>query len=98
MASVVFIEHEAPSLAKYLSVTNRIYESWSRNGELPDPWFRGLSNVDHVLLPGWYRLGDKTKDVDEDDLFDEFERRAIPLVDGQKPTSGWEWYFLMQHY
>jgi hypothetical protein len=98
MLNTIFTEHEVSSLPAYLSLTNEIYESWDRNDELPDPWFRGLSSLNHVLLPGWYRLGDKAKGVDEDDLWDEFERRAIPLVESQKPTSAWEWYFLMQHY
>lgn len=98
MPNAAFTEHQVSSLAKYVSLTRRIYDSWDRDGELPDPWFRGLSNVNHVLLPGWYRLGERADGVDEDDLLDEFERRAIPLVDGSKPGNTWEWYFLMQHY
>ncbi len=94
----IFTEHRAKSLSEYLKVTHRIYDSWGRKGELPDPWFRGLSSVSHLLLPGWYRLGRKSQGVDEDDLVDEFERRAHPLVDGPKPSTAWEWYFLMQHY
>jgi hypothetical protein len=97
--SMVFVEKSVSSLAAYISLTNDIYESWSSANELfPDPWFRGLSSAKHVLQPGWYRLGDKAKGVDEDDLWDEFERRAVPLIDGHKPASAWEWYFLMQHY
>lgn len=94
----IFTDHQASSLSEFLSVTQAISESWNQNDELPDPWFRGLSSSEHVLLPGWYRLGKKRKGVDEDDLLDEFERRALPLVDGHKPASVWEWYFLMQHY
>jgi hypothetical protein len=98
MPNTVFTEYKVSSLAKFLSLTNQIYESWDQDGELPDPWFRGLSDINHLLLPGWYRLGKSAIGVDEDDLMDEFERRAIPLVDGHKPVNAWEWYFLMQHY
>jgi hypothetical protein len=95
----VFTKHKASTLAKYVSVTHDIYDSWGgRKGKLPDPWFRGLSNSANVLQPGWYRLGKQAKGVDEDDLRDEFERRAIPLIDGHRPSNAWEWYFLMQHY
>lgn len=96
MPNAIYLEHKVTSLSGYLSLTKKIHESWDHRQESPDPWFRGLSNAEHVLKPGWYRLS--RHNVKEGDLWDEFERRAIPLVEGHKPTSALEWYFLMQHY
>jgi len=54
--------------------------------------------VSHALLPGWYRLRKRAKGIDEDDLLEEFQRRAVPFLEGQRPDSFWEWYFVMQHH
>lgn len=88
----------AKSLSDYLSHSMKIRKSWETKKKFIDPWFRGLSSVSHTLLPGWYRLGKRAKGIDEDDLQDEFQRRAVPLLEGRQPQSLWEWSFLMQHY
>lgn len=94
----IFTTHYAKSLADYTLKTMEVRKSWETKKKFIDPWFRGLSSVNHKLLPGWYRLGERTKGIDEDDLQDEFQRRALPLLEGRQPDSLWEWCFLMQHY
>ena len=79
--------HTAKSLDHFLAITHEVYQSWDDQGELPDPWFRGLSSAKHTLQPSWYRLGDRSEGIDEDDLWDEFERRAVPLIEGPRPGS-----------
>lgn len=91
-------EHIANTLGEYVTLTMTVRRSWTKGNDIPDPWFRGLESRNHVLLPGWYRLGSRSDGMDEDDLQDEFQRRSVPLLDGQTPQSLWEWYFLMQHY
>jgi len=91
-------EYTVESLSEYVSRTMAVRKAWEKGSDVPDPWFRGLSSKSHVLQPGWYRLGDRTDGMDEDDLQDEFQRRSIPLLEGHTPQSLWEWYFLMQHY
>ena len=34
----------------------------------------------------------------DDELRNEFSRKALPLVAERAPRDDWEWYFLMQHY
>src|SRR5579864_473708 len=87
------------SLDKYIKEVNSIQEKWSEGEEFIFPWFRGLTDCKHNLLPGLYR---------DEDLMDneynyrhDFELKTYPfLVDtyGGPPSSDWEWYFLMQHY
>ena len=64
----VFTTLIAKSLSDYLSHSMKIRKSWETRKKFIDPWFRGLSSVNHTLLPGWYRLGKGAKGIDEDDL------------------------------
>jgi hypothetical protein len=88
-------EYGAKSLDEYVKATLRITKEWEGNGPIVEPWFRGVTNSEHGLMPGFYR---KPSGIDEDDLRDEVQRRAFPFLDGNHPSCKWEWYFLMQHY
>jgi hypothetical protein len=90
--------YSARSLADYAAVTMQIRKGWMTRGRAIDPWFRGHNHARHPLVPGWYRLKKRTARYREGDLQDEFQRRAIPLLEGRHPESDWEWCFLMQHY
>jgi hypothetical protein len=59
-------------------------------------WFRGQQDSSWKLTPKLYR--DEYKDADENEIRQEFESRALQLIQGRVPTGKWEWYFLMQHY
>ena len=58
-------------------------------------WYRGLSRDDYALIPsigrGEYSL------EDERTLINNFKKNAIPFVE-RRPTSEWEWLFLMRHH
>jgi hypothetical protein len=91
---------EVTSLAKFLELTEEVHSAWGPHGpDSADPWYRGLSNAEFKLTPGWYRCGEELLEaVSESSIWDEFRRRSAPLLDRAKPTNHWEWYFLMQHY
>src|SRR5437016_5182233 len=89
----------AVSLREFLKIVAEVKKRWLKYwGKEVDPWFRGVSNADYSLVPGAYRIDDK--DFDEDDYRDQFELRAFPYLSSVlvKPTSDWDWYFVMQHY
>jgi hypothetical protein len=93
-----FTDHVVKSIADFTTCTRKIQRSWESSSDIPDPWYRGMSSITHELVPSWFRLGKRKRGIDEDDLQDEFQRRAIPLLDGGSPLTLWEWYFLTQHY
>lgn len=57
------------------------------------PWFRGQGSSEHALVPTGYRSA-----ANEDELRNEFQRRAPALMEGEHPNDAWGWYFLMRHY
>lgn len=61
-------------------------------------WFRGQasSSLGWGLKPKLYRP--EYEDADESEIRQEFQSRALQLVQGRIPTTAYEWYFLMQHY
>jgi hypothetical protein len=61
-------------------------------------WFRGQSSssVGWGLKPKLYRP--EYKDADEAEIRQEFQSRALQLIQGRIPSTAYEWYFLMQHY
>lgn len=61
-------------------------------------WFRGQgsSSVSWGLKPKLYRP--EYKDADEAEIRQEFQSRALQLIQGRIPSTAYEWYFLMQHY
>lgn len=61
-------------------------------------WFRGQasSSLSWGLKPKLYR---PEYDVDDEaEIRQEFQSRALQLIQGRIPSSAYEWYFLMQHY
>lgn len=68
----------------------------ARYGEAETLWFRGHRDARWKLTPKLYRkefLGS-----DENEIRQEFQSRALQLIQGRVPADKWEWYFLMQHY
>jgi hypothetical protein len=92
------------SLADYLNSFKKLIADWDldRPGlpytdtENEILWFRGHHDSSWKLTPKLYR--DEFKDADENEIRQEFESRALQLIQGRMPTGKWEWYFLMQHY
>lgn len=97
--------HEGPkpveTLDQYIAATaeatSRLSDYWNRP---VDCWFRGVGRRSYQLLPSAYRPRTGYSEFREDDLRDDFRRRAHPFLrdDAREPTSHWEWYFLAQHY
>ncbi|WP_415879025.1 FRG domain-containing protein [Methylomonas sp. TEB] len=67
----------------------------------PDSIFRGVTDLNHQLIPS---IGRNTKentygDIEtlEEDILNEFKRLTVPLLKNP-PKSEFEWLFLAQHY
>lgn len=65
--------HKPPvveSLSEFIKVVENIQKEWSDQDEegYVYPWFRGHSNNNHRLLPGFYRA-EKEIDLADDDDF-----------------------------
>jgi len=71
-------------------------EVYERRGEEKPLWFRGHLNADWKLTPKLYRP--EFFGSDENEIRQEFQSRALQLIQGRMPADKWEWYFLMQHY
>jgi hypothetical protein len=90
------------SLADYLNSVRNLMSYWGLDQpgvpyhEAETLWFRGHRDSSWKLTPKLYR--DEYKDADENEIRQEFESRALQLIQGRTPTGKWEWYFLMQHY
>jgi hypothetical protein len=61
-------------------------------------WFRGQasSSLNWGLKPKLYRP--EYKGADEAEIRQDFQSRALQLIQGRIPATAYEWYFLMQHY
>ena len=57
-------------------------------------WFRGHSDATWKLLPGFMR---STSETSETTLLNRFRQSAAMLAD-RRPTTSFDWTFLMQHY
>lgn len=57
-------------------------------------WYRGQANSDWELLPGLLR---GARNISEATLLSRFKQSAAMLTDS-RPTSSFDWVFLMQHY
>lgn len=66
-----------------------IKESWG------SPWYRGQSDESWSLLSSFDRLKNPPT---ETSLVNKFRQNASYLMDRQKPSSHFEWLFMMQHY
>tara|TARA_R100001086_G_scaffold227949_1_gene147267 strand:- start:1401 stop:2147 length:747 start_codon:yes stop_codon:yes gene_type:complete len=57
-------------------------------------WFRGQSDAEWKLLPGFLRLN---APISETTFLNRFKQSASMLAD-RRPESSFDWMFLMQHY
>lgn len=57
-------------------------------------WYRGQANADWSLLPGLLR---ESRAISETTLLSRFKQSAAMLTES-RPTSSFDWIFLMQHY
>ena len=94
----------ATSLAEFIGEVETIVQRWTPHGVdwYISPWFRGQSNIEWDLEPGWYRQaapGRKKGDAwySEHNLLLEFKLRAPRYLPAQ-PATDWHWLFVMQHY
>jgi hypothetical protein len=65
-------------------------------GDAETLWFRGHRDSRWKLTPKLYRK--EFSGADENEIRQEFQSRALQLIQGRTPGDKWEWYFLMQHY
>lgn len=87
-------QYSARSLEEYVRISGLFVEEWSTpsTGEIT-PWFRGQKDASWHLIPGQYRYSI----INADEIRSEFILKASSLL-VSLPASGWEWYFIMQHY
>lgn len=86
------------NLSEFLEYIEYIKNSWGRSSEL---WYRGVSKSKYELRPSIFRanLRYKPKIKDQDQILNEFIRRAKNLYDGNHENYNiWDWYVVMQHY
>ena len=83
------------SLSEYVTTVSGLCSEWADTSGPCEPWFRGQEDASWRLVPKAHRF----TQLDEGNLRNEFRRRGVPLMTAEeRPTSDWEWYFLMQHY
>jgi len=78
---------------------SRSIEQWKPQEKLP--WFRGVRDEHHELIPPIYREDQilwKYKAKDVVDMQAEFARRAKPFIHNKIPLNKGEYLHLMQHY
>ncbi len=99
----------ANELSIYLRFIKTIRDKWQKKkitwegepvtskGAEESLWFRGQP-ADARMSPRYYR--DEYEGVDEAEIRQQFQSRAIQLMQGRvpDPERKWDWYFLMQHY
>jgi hypothetical protein len=87
------------TLAEFADLVDSIRHHWRfRSDDVCKPWFRGQQRKHWELVPSIVRIGDSSRDT-EDDIREEFATRAPALSRFEPlPTNDWDLYFLMQHY
>lgn len=86
------------TIGAFVDWVEKIGEQFTTPQGYEAPWFRGVGDSHHKLLPGLYRSLEGRAKLADDELRSEFSRRALPLIAGRPPEDDWDWYFLMQHY
>jgi len=85
------------SMNQFVEIVTRYRDDWiEESSSYFEPWFRGQMNEGRVLEPTIFRNLQLLDD--EDDLRDQFRRRAPQHMTETPPQDYWSWYFLMQHY
>jgi FRG domain len=98
--------HSAENLTQFLDVVRKIRVRWS-SGTFTTVkagarilWFRGQQNANWGLQPKLLRpeFTAAAQPESEAEIRQEFQSRALQMIQGRLPADKWEWYFLMQHY
>jgi hypothetical protein len=93
---------KAADLTGYLASVRKIRTRWSSGtfvsvkGAARVFWFRGQRDSRWGLLPKLWRP--EFRATAEAEIRQEFQSRALQMIQGRLPANKWEWYFLMQHY
>ncbi len=98
--------HSAKDLNNFLDVVREIRVRWSSGTFITVKagarvlWFRGQQNARWGLQPKLWRPEFRVaaQPESEAEIRQEFQSRALQMVQGRLPADKWEWYFLMQHY
>jgi hypothetical protein len=92
------IHKSARGVEEFVEIVSEVRDKWGLKEVLP--WFRGQASAEWHLIPKFYRQQDKREmsRYIEDNIREEFITRAPTLSADVKPTSRWDWYFLMQHH
>jgi len=92
----------AKSVGEFLKRAKEIRSSWPQRprpkskGEEESLWFRGQRCAGWGLSPKFYRP--EYKYAFEEEIRQEFQSRAMQLIQGRFPLTDFDSYFLMQHY
>jgi hypothetical protein len=89
------VDTRVKTIGHLVDVVCKYRDNWIDGSKWIDPWFRGHADTDWDLKPSIFRY--RFVD-DEDELREQFERRAPQYVSEPPPADTWGWYFLMQHY
>lgn len=98
--------HSAKDLTQFLDIVRKIRVKWSSGTFITVKagarvlWFRGQQNAAWGLQPKLLRPEFRVaaQPESEAEIRQEFQSRALQMVQGRLPAGKWEWYFLMQHY
>ena len=97
-------EKRVGSLRAFVDYALSLRAEWAHEDreapEYCELWFRGEPDADtkSPLRPGRYRFASMDEDEQEDELRYSFSQRGIQFSGSYRPSTDWEWYFLMQHY
>jgi FRG domain len=83
------------SVSQFTEIVCQYRDQWIEGAAYSDPWFRGHQCASWLLEPNIFRYELLNE---EDDIREEFERRAPQYMTEPPPANMWGWYFLMQHY
>ncbi len=87
------------SLSEFTAWVLQVGEQFGEGSDKDEtPWFRGVGDSRYKLVPTLNRTKAGREEFADDELRNEFARKALPLIAERAPRNEWEWYFLMQHY
>ncbi len=64
------------TIAEFVEWVEEIGDRFTKGAEYEAPWFRGHGSQDHALTPGLYRTEAGRSKFGDDELRNEFMRRA----------------------
>lgn len=89
------VDVRVKSVSQFTEVVCRYRDQWIDGAAYSDPWFRGHTCASWLLEPNIFRYELLNE---EDEIREQFERRAPQYMAELPPDDMWGWYFLMQHY